>query len=74
MINIDKGVPVPVVCGRAGSGAKAIYPYEKMGVGDSFFAGCKHNPISIAKRWGKSRGVDFCSRKVDGGWRIWRTK
>lgn len=73
MIVIEKTIPLPSL-DSSGSGAKAIYPYAKMDVGDSFLATCKHNPISIAKRWGSSRGIDFTSRKEDGGWRIWRTK
>lgn len=66
VIEVDKEIPLP--------GSKSIYPYSKMEVGDSFLATCKCNPISIAKRWGKPRGIDFTSRKEDGGWRLWRTK
>lgn len=66
VIEVDKETPLP--------SAKAIYPYAKMEVGDSFLATCRCNPISIAKRWGKPRGIDFTSRKEDGGWRLWRTK
>lgn len=73
MIEIDSDIPMPSDS-ESKSGAKAVYPYASMGIGDSFLAPCKHNPISIAKRWGRTRGVDFTSRKVDGGWRIWRIK
>ncbi len=73
MIIVEKAIPLPQ-SGSASSGAKGMYPYAKMEVGDSFLAPCKHNPISIAKRWGRPRGIDFTSRKDDGGWRIWRIK
>lgn len=73
MIEIDKDIPMPSA-DDSNSGRRGIYPYSKMDVGDSFLATCKHSPISIAKRWGDPRGIEFISRKDGNGWRVWRVK
>lgn len=69
---IDRGVPVPPV------GTASRYPWEDMGVGDSFFVPCEydriaHNRLSTAARHhAKRTGKHFTVRRVDGGLRCWR--
>lgn len=72
---IDKGVEIP---GRPanGRGRKAIYPWEEMEVGDSFFIeyeGDKRRQYaSIAGHASKRYGKKFTARTFDNGVRIWR--
>jgi hypothetical protein len=47
-----------------------------MHVGDSFLiedAGLVKNVRSAAWMYSKRHGWKFSCRKVDGGWRVWRT-
>ena len=57
-------------------------PWEKLGVGDSFFVAAswdEYDAVSNKVRasawnWGKPRGIRFASRRVEGGVRIWRVE
>lgn len=77
MVEIEKGVPVPVeekpFAGFARS--KSKYPFAEMEVGDSVFYEGESNGgkvhASMVKS-GQRHGRVFTSRKVDGGLRIWR--
>lgn len=67
---IEKGIPVP-----SHRGAPSKYPWEQMEVGDSFFVPAEDttkNFGSLARTSGKRMGAKFTSRKLDGGWRVWR--
>ena len=67
MIKVDKGIEIPQPTGR-----QKRYPFRLMAVGDSFFSDSKASPMPLASKFGKKHGVKFTSRRVDGGWRIWR--
>lgn len=67
MFEIEKGVPVT---------KKAKYSFESMEVGDSFFLSVdqRRKFSNTASGWGKRNGKKFIVRKVDGGFRCWRTE
>lgn len=67
-VTIDKGIPIPEVT----KGRTSVYPFKEMIVGDSILCTCKNNPISVARLIGNKIGYKFTSRKVEGGFRIWR--
>jgi len=58
------------------------YPFDTMGVGDSFFApndDCKKIDItarlySASSIYGTKNNKKFSVRRVDGGARVWRTE
>ncbi len=64
---IEKNVPVVE--------NKKKYPFGQMAVGDSFFADViDPNSIKVcASLFGKKHNKMFTVRKVDGGYRCWRT-
>ena len=73
---IDQCVPIPRKSG--GSGAPPKYPFGSMEVGESFFMEASSEedikPVrSAASRYAKRNGLEFASRTVDGGVRVWRT-
>jgi hypothetical protein len=69
---IDKGIPAPTTKGRAvGVGSK--YGFHRMEVGDSFVVENK-NVISAASWFGKRNNQEFIVRKINGSYRVWRTK
>lgn len=61
-------------------GRKLKYPFDKMGLGDSFSAGkftktLLKNMTSISWQYGKRNGVSFTvSEDAEGNVRVWRTK
>ena len=67
---IQKNVPVPGKTRR-----KTKYPFEKMGVGDSFFAGVKPQGLYAAvRKWVKDNNSEsrFVVRIESEGSRCWR--
>jgi hypothetical protein len=62
---IDKGVPIP-----------NRFPFDKMGIGDSFVITTKRQTASVAaRRYGDKHGMKFITRQMpDGTIRCWRTK
>jgi hypothetical protein len=69
-IKIEKGVPL-----SASHEAVQKYPFDKMGVGDSFFTPRKQTAMGGVISHFRKKYPDrkFAIRKVDGGTRIWRT-
>ena len=69
---VEKNVPLPGNAGKGG--AYARYPWKQMQIGDSLFvegftAAQFSGRVSYAR---KSLGLQFISRTVDGGCRVWR--
>jgi len=73
MIQTTSKIPMPSNPGR--TGRPAIYPWDGMDVGDSFFVAGKtsQNLVAPAAFQAKSRGWKFTTRTQDGGVRVWRT-
>jgi hypothetical protein len=63
---IEKGIPLPPQ--KFGRGAPRKYPFHVMQVGDSVYVPGTKCPSPGACAKGK-----FATRKVDGGYRVWRT-
>lgn len=69
MFKIERGIPLP----PASKARK--YSFDEMEVGDSVFfedVSLRRKFYNAAKAMGKRHGYKFSSRKVDGGFRIWR--
>lgn len=76
-IKLEKGVPIP----ESPKSFASKYPWGQMEVGDSFLIPQIDNEpiqstreraskaVSYAKR---HKNINFCTRKVDGGIRVWR--
>lgn len=77
---IEKNIPVA----RMLSGYKAVYPFPKMEVGDSFLFNEGYNPRhaqgqtkvgQAAYRYAKRVGKKFTVRKIESGvYRVWRVE
>lgn len=69
---IEKGVPVPEQTGR---GRSLKYPFPDMEIGDSILTETR-SAFHAASNWAsrQKNGWKFISKKVEGGFRIWRTK
>ncbi|WP_353265785.1 hypothetical protein [Gemmatimonas sp.] len=70
MLQIESNVPPPE------SHARLRYPFADMYVGDSFLIedpSMVKNARSAAWMYSKRHGWKFSCRKVEGGWRVWRT-
>jgi len=65
---IEKNVPIPEGHGR---GTPLKYPWNKMEIGDSIVVPSKTGQQSALK-YGQRYSLKFRTRKVDGGYRIWR--
>jgi hypothetical protein len=65
MYKIEKGVLL----------AKSKYPFRQMEIGDSFFVENGNGRIlrPAASNAGLAAGRKYTVRKVDGGYRVWRT-
>ena len=71
---VESGIEIPEAVKK--------YPFDKMGIGDSFFVECgEDNRYSVYGRVrssSNSAGVrlkmKFATRIVNGGFRVWRTK
>lgn len=78
-VTVEKGVPIP------GRRPATVYPWDEMGVGDSFFVAADEERAkkvgqSIAlsgRNWLRRNGLPdggVTSRVVEGGVRIWRVR
>ena len=74
---IETDVPIPVARRRDGR----TYPFKELEVGQSFLVpldpsetpGQLRERVSAAMTWAKRKcEQDYCTRKVDGGIRVWR--
>lgn len=72
-VDLDRPIPAPI----KGGGRPAIYPFDDMPVGGSFFVpqcGDGENArLAAAARKRRHPGWDYTSRQEKGGVRIWRT-
>jgi hypothetical protein len=71
---IEQGIEIP----PRRSGALK-YPFDQMNVGDSFFIpeDSSVKPANVsnsAQAYGKQTGRKFTVRRVEGGYRCWRTE
>ncbi len=67
-IKIEKGVefrPEP---------SNAKYPWDDMEVGDSFFYADQKVVAATCSRNHRDKSKKFCTRQVEGGFRVWRVK
>ena len=69
-ISIDKGIPMPE---RRSGWGKFGNTIREMEVGDSVLVTNK-NDICNLQMQGRRLGLVMSSRKVEGGWRVWRMK
>ena len=72
MYNIDANVPVSGSFGACGRPRK--YPFDELGIGDSFFVpGKRRNAIVTSVEKAEHRtGFSFVSRNHPDGVRVWR--
>jgi hypothetical protein len=75
MLKIEKNVPLPD--GHLG-GVRKKYPFTEMAIGDSLFMACsadrqQKTQNSLLGAALRHKPMKFCTRKVRGGVRIWRT-
>lgn len=68
IFQIEKGIPAP-------TNQRARFPFEKMEVGDGFFAdGITQSKVYSAVTYRKNRyGEKYVCRAVEDGFRVWRT-
>jgi len=71
-ISIEKGIPMPRPNHRGGYG-KFGNIVREMEVGDSVLV-TKQRDVANLMSSGKRIGLGMSSRKVEGGWRVWRIK
>lgn len=65
MFVIEKNIPIPEVAPK--------YPFHEMEIGDSFLANeSVGSSISLYKK--NNEGVDFTTKRMPDGVRVWRTK
>ena len=69
MINIDKGVPIPIAHKK-----NREYPFDYMDIGDSFFMNNRSSAFHALMNRHNVGGKKFISRAVEGGFRVWRVK
>jgi len=71
-IKIEKGIPIPIPAGR--QGAQRKNPFDEMEIGDSFLVAEEkiRTVRSLASFAKKKSGMKVATRKVDGGFRVWR--
>ena len=69
-IKIEKGIPIPA--GQQGAPRK--YPFDEMEIGDSFLVAEEkiRSVRALASLAKKKNGMKVATRKVDGGFRVWR--
>lgn len=74
MYKIEKGIPVAKVSGL--KGAREIYPWRIMDVGDSFFVPNKKTPnmSAAAHAAGVRHGIKLKCRAEGNGVRVWRVE
>jgi len=74
-MNIDKRVPIPKNLGPYHKGTKSLL--LKMCIGDSIFVETQKDVFSLRALSGlvaSESGRKHMSRKVEGGWRLWRVE
>jgi hypothetical protein len=68
MYVVEQNIPAP--------SGKSRYPFDQMGVGDSFLV--TDRPIArvsaSAHAYGKVHGQKFSCRSLEGGIRVWRVR
>jgi hypothetical protein len=70
MLYVESSVPLP------DDRQRLKYPFDDMDVGDSFLLtdpSMVKNARSAAWMYSRRHGMKFSCRKVEGGWRVWRT-
>ena len=74
-IKVEKGVEIPPMK------AHNKYPWDRLEVGDSFFVTLTNrnehslrSSLAACANNRSRRGNKFIVRKVDGGFRVWRTE
>jgi len=67
-ISIEKGFPIPELRSGWGKFGSII---REMEVGDSVLV-TKQGDVCNLQQQGRRLGLVMLSRKVDGGWRVWR--
>lgn len=68
---IERGIPIPPP-----RWPTTKWPYRSMELGDSFFVpvgNAGKNIYNNARAAAQAYGQKISIRKIDGGWRIWRT-
>jgi hypothetical protein len=74
MLEVENGVEMPAA--RKGpSGREEKYGFSRLQPGQSVFIADESEAINArraASAYGKRHGMKMTSRKVDGGFRIWR--
>jgi len=63
-LKIEKNIPIPA------RHKEVKYPFRTMAVGDSFFVKGTEGFYPSAR----DAGVKITARKMNGGFRVWRTK
>lgn len=73
---IEHDIPIP---SPIREGKPPVYPWRKMEIGDSFlvpldsYSRKAHSRLSTAlSQAGRRSGRKFCTRRVEGGIRVWR--
>lgn len=71
MLDIDRGIDIPT--------SRTRYPFSEMEPGDSIFFAVEKGAASArvaAMRYGSTKAPawSFTLRRVEGGWRLWRTR
>jgi len=70
MLYVESSVPLP------DDRQRLKYPFDDMDVGDSFLLtdpSMVKNARSAAWMYSRRHGMKFSCRKVEDGWRVWRT-
>lgn len=70
-ISIEKGVPIPAF--KSAGWGKFGKTVHEMEVGDSVLV-TGQNDVCNLQTQGRRLGLRMSSRKVEGGWRVWRIK
>lgn len=80
-MQIEKNIPIPARAGNK-AGRNSLYPFPKMGIGDSFLlklpadpkkAKAKRSMISCLMIYhSRKRGTKYASRRLAEGLRVWR--
>jgi len=70
VLHVESNVPLP------DDHPRLKYPFDDMNVGDSFLLtdhSMVKNARSAAWMYSRRHGMKFSCRKVEDGWRVWRT-
>ena len=71
---ISTDIPIPKRIGK--QGRVWTFPWDRLGIGHSFFVPNAHNTGNFWCKWANQHfpGKRFLYRKVEGGVRIWRVE